>query len=283
MLRIIFLSLFWAVCSTCLIRPWFWKGVKEKDLFNHGNEKIGFSDTWESDVVLEIFFFVVTFLLGILIYGLAGCRQDIYGSLPLIALCFLFQIFWKNQGRARYIFIASVIVISILLWLQDGIVGEGNSAFAVSINKVETVPISASTSEQKSFISADDIKALFKVDSAKGPTYNNGKYVFTVEGRDIDRGVVVIDKNNYNNATLLHINYDFYVENIRAKYPTKKLRTLYIAISDDNTPYGVFATANKTWLLGHYVVDGYLLFNLNTGETESFSQEDLPEFVTNND
>ena len=36
MLRIILLSLVWAMCATCLVRPWFWKDVKNKKLFSYG-------------------------------------------------------------------------------------------------------------------------------------------------------------------------------------------------------------------------------------------------------
>ena len=44
MLRVIMLSLVWAICSTCLVRPWFWKGVINKTLVKNNKENMNKED-----------------------------------------------------------------------------------------------------------------------------------------------------------------------------------------------------------------------------------------------
>lgn len=282
MLRIILLSLVWAICATCLVRPWFWKGVKNKYLFNDG-VRIGFSNNWQFCVKMEILCFVVVFICSVINYALAGCRYNLYGCFPLIMLCFLAQCLWDNQGKVRYTIMLTIVAVSAILWIQDGIVGCGIS---VPLNKVSSVPLTTTQTdddtEVKLFISSSEIQSLFKVDSASGPTYNNGKYIFTVSGGDNGKGIVIIDKDNYTEANFLSCSYGLNITDVRSQYPTQKLKELYITISDDNVPYGLFAVADKNWILGTYNVNGYVMLNLITGEVQEFKQEELPKFVTNN-
>lgn len=284
MLRIILLSLVWAICSTCLVRPWFWKGVKNKDLFNYEGKKIGFSnDTWKVDLTLEVIFFVVTFVISILMYALFASRQSLYGSFPMIMTCFLCQCAWSYQGKVRYTIMLTIFAVSAILWIQDGIVG---CHISVPLNKVDSVPLTTTQVDEDTkvelFLSSSEIKSLFKVDSASGPTYNNGKYIFTVSGGDNGKGIVIINKDNYTEANFLSCSYGLNVTDVRSQYHTQKLKELYITISDDNVPYGLFAVADKNWLLGTYKVSGYIMLNLMTGEIQEFTQEELPIFVTNN-
>lgn len=284
MLRIILLSLVWSICSTCLVRPWFWKGVKNKDLFNYHGAKIGFvNDSWKEDLAIEILCFIVVFAVSMLIYAGIGFRQNLYGSFPLIMLCFLLQCLWSYQGKVRYTIMLTIVAISAILWIQDGIVGYDIS---VPLNKVNSVPLTAIQTDEdadvKLFISSSEIQSLFKVNSSSGPTYNNGKYIFTVSGGYNGKGIVVIDKDNYTVANFLSCSYGLNVTDVRSQYPTQKLKKLYITISDDNVPYGLFAVADKNWLLGTYKVNGYIMLNLMTGEIQEFAQEELPIFVTNN-
>lgn len=282
MLRIILLSLVWAVCATCLIRPWFWKGVKNKN-FLTGNVGIGFSNSWEFEVKMEIFFFVAEFLVSILWYAVIGVRQNLYGSFCMIIICVFSQCLWDNQGKVRYTIMLSIIAISAILWIQDGIVGYDIN---VPLNKVNSVPLIATQTDEdtktKLFISSSEIESLFKADSASGPTYNNGKYIYTVNGGDNGKGIVTIDKDNYTEAKFIPCKCELDVNYLRSQYPTQKLKELCITISDDNVPYGLFASAEKTWLLGTYDVKGYVMLNLITGEIQEFKQEELPSFVTNN-
>ena len=154
------------------------------------------------------------------------------------------------------------------------------------INKVRSVPLTTTQKDEetgvKLFVSSSEIKSLFKVDSAGEPTYNNGKYIFTVSGGDNGKGIVIIDKDNCKEANFLSCSYELDITDVRSQYPTKKLKELYITISDDNEPYGLFAVADKSWILGSYKVNGSVMFNLITGETQEFNQEELPEFVLNN-
>ena len=275
MLRIILLSLVWAICATCLVRPWFWKGVKNKYLFNDG-VKIGFDRKWKVDVVIEVVCFVAVFLLSMFLYAVAGVRQNLYGSFLIIMLCFLAQCFWDNQGKIRYTIMLTIVAIRAILWIQDGIVGCGISVPLTTTQVDED-------NEVKLLISASEIKSLFKVDSVSGPTYNNGKYIFTVNGGDNGKGIVIIiEKDNYTEANFLSYSYDFDVTSLRSQYPTSKIKDLYITVSDDNVPYGLFAIAEKSWVLGTYNVKGYVMLNLITGEVQEFKQEELPKFVTNN-
>ena len=285
MLRVILLSLFWAVCSTCLVRPWFWKGVFKKDLYHHDGEKIGFDDDWKFAFFVEIVCFIVVFGVSLLTYLLFGCRQNLWGSFPMIILCLLAQCLWQYQGKGRYIIFLSFAVIFAILWIQDGIVG---SNINVPLNKVESVNLSALSVQEdeedtqvKLFVSADEIASLFKVNSASGPTYNNGKYIFTVSGGDTGDGVVIIDENNYTKADFISCSYKLNVRSIRSKYPTQKLKELYITISDDDVPYGLFVVADKNWFFGTYNFNTYLLIDLTNGEGQELTQEELPSFVTN--
>ena len=177
----------------------------------------------------------------------------------------------------------TVAMISALLWIQDTCVG---NKISIPLNRVASVPLPTSVVEEdkqvKLFVSSSEIKSLFKVDSATGPTYNNGKYIFTVSGGVNGNGIVFIDEDNYSEANFIPCSYELDVKDIRSKYPTQKLKELYIAVSDDNTPYALFAVANKSWVLGTYNVNGYVMLNLITGESQKLTQELLPDFVTKN-
>lgn len=283
MLRIILLSLVWAVCATCLVRPWFWKRIKKKYLFNDDGNPGFYRPKLKQELATEIFCFVVVFALSMLLYAVAGFRQNLYGSFLMIMLCFIAQCLWVNQGKMPYIIMLIIVAVSAVLCIQDVIVGYDIS---VPLNKVGSVPLTTTQTdadtEVKLFISSSEIKSLFKADSASDPTYNNGKYIFTVIGGDNGKGIVIIDKGNYTQANFLSCSYDFDVTNLRFQYPTQKLKKLYITISDSNVPYGLFAVADKNWIFGTYKVNSYIMLNLMTGESQKFMQEELPIFVTNN-
>jgi hypothetical protein len=266
-----------------LVRPWFWKSVKNKYFFND-DVRIGFGKkSWKGELVVEILCFVGVFIFSMCIYAWAGFRQNLYGSFPLIMVCFLLQCLWDNQGKVCDIVMLTIVAVSAIFWIWDGIVGFDIS---VPLNAVDSVPLTATqvdeNTEVKLFVSSSEIQSLFKVDSASGPTYNNGKYIFTVSGGDNGKGLVVIDKDNYTEAKFLSCSYGLKVADVRSQYPIQKLKKLYITISDDNVPYGLFAVADKNWILGSYNVNGYVMLNLITGEAQEFKPEELPKFVTNN-
>ncbi|MBR0428121.1 MAG: hypothetical protein IJK18_08000 [Clostridia bacterium] len=282
MLRIILMSLFWGLCATCLVRPWFWIGVIRRDLYNHGGKKIGFDDDVSHCIFVEIVGFIVAILISILEYS-SGSRYNLWGSFIMIIFCSLWQCWWSYQGKLRYTLFISIAIISAILWIQDYAVG---AAINTSLNKVDSVELVAhdradDNSPVKLFVSANEIANLFKVNSATGPTYSNGKYIFEVSGGDTGDGVVVINKNDYTKAYFIPCSYRFDIAGIRSQFPTAKLKKLFIAVSDDDVPYGVYAISNKTWLLGTYKVDKFALRNLQTGEVTNYYEEPLPEFVKN--
>ena len=284
MLRIFLLSLFWAVCSTCLVRPWFWKGVIKKQLFNDYGARIGFSNkTWKGDIALTILGFAMVFVLSFLLYSI-GNRQSLYGSFAPILVCLFWQSMWSYQGKIRNTIMLTLAAICAVLWIQDGIVGA--NIHVPIIKTVDSVQITTvdleEDSEVKLFVSPSEIETLFRVNNAYGPTYNNGKYIYAVSGGENGTGIVIIDKDNHTKANFISCSYGLKLTDIRSEYPTEKLKELYITVSEDNVPYGLFAIAEKNWFFGSYDVTGYVMLNLITGETEQYTEEQLPAFVTNN-
>lgn len=274
MLRIIILSLFWALCSTCLIRPWFWKRIKNKNLF----DEYGKPSFEENDIKFEIGYAIFVLVMSLVMYMGFSTRTNIYGSYLMIILIFIKHLLYDNQNKKVKVVCGIVILISIGLWIQDGIAG-----YIVSdpLKKIESVPI-ASADENglvKPFFSSEDIKNLFQVETASGPTYNNGRYIFEVSDKS-DDGVVVIDVDEYSVAKYIPCEYEFSLKEIRKYCPTEKIKETYITISDDNIPYGLFSIADKKWT-GGYEIEKYALFNLQTGEIQEYELDELPKFVTN--
>lgn len=289
MLRVIMLSLVWAICSTCLVRPWFWQGVINKTLVrNYEEKRIGFTKSWKSEIAAEIFVFTFLFILSIAMYLGGGKRYTLSDSYIMIIICFLAQCAaWDYQGKVRYCTFLSLAAVFIVLYVQDSI---ATSNIQAPLNKVESIDLTVESTQIqqdertiiKLFVSADEIKNLFHADSVSGPSYNNGKYIFIVSGGSNGYGVVIIDQKDYKKAKFISCPHKFEIASIRPNYPTLKLKEVFVAISDDNVPYGVFAVAEKEWFFGNYNVTQYLLFNLTSGESQIFSPKELPEFVTNN-
>ena len=286
MLRVIMLSLVWAICSTCLVRPWFWKGVRNKTLVKNKEEKrIGFTKNSKFELVAEIAIFTFLFILSMSMYLGISKRYTLSDSYIMIILCFLAQCAWDYQGKVRYCIFLSLAAVFIVLYVQDSI---ATSNIQTPLNKVESIELTAENTQLqdentkiKLFVSADEIKSLFHADSVSGPTYNNGKYIFIVSGGSNGYGVVIIDKKDFKEAKFISCPYKFEIASVRPNYPTLKLKEVLVAVSDENVPYGLFAVAEKEWF-GNYNVTQYLLFNLTSGESQILSQKDLPKFVTNN-
>ena len=93
MLRVILLSLVWAICSTCLVRPWFWKCVINKTLFqkSYDEKRVGFIKNSNFELVMEIFIFTFIFILSIAMYLSLGKRYTLSDSYIMIILCFIAQ------------------------------------------------------------------------------------------------------------------------------------------------------------------------------------------------
>ena len=283
MLRIFLLSLFWGICATCLVRPWFWEGVKNKNLFNDGNT-IGFDKYfWRTNIAVEIAFFLLIFASSFLSYIMLGARQSIYGSFVIIGFCFYAQTVWAHQNKIFNTLMYLFTILCLVLAIQDAYV---SSRFTAPLNRVSSVPLTTtSISEEtntKNFISADELQNLYKASSISGPTYNNNKYIYIANSVDNGYGIILIDRTNPSVATFINCNYKFDILTLREKYPDAMLRKLFIAISNDNVPYGVYAKADKSWLFGSYAITNYILLNLFTGEIMEYAEADLPDFLKNN-
>lgn len=242
MLRIILLSLFWGICGTCLVRPWFWRGLKNKNLFSDDG-KIGFTRLrWKTEVVAEIaLFIIICFISSFLLSGVS-VKQNICIYFILISICCIFQMISYSEGMEKKFVVMTIGSIYMLFLIQD----------------------------------------IYAVINIQIQTYSDDRYMYEISIENNEDGIIIINKNNYNEAYFIVTEYEFELNEIMNLYPTDKLIELQIAVSDDDTPYGVFVKANKTWLLGKYDVDSYILFNLITGETEEYLEGNLPEFVTNN-
>ena len=205
MLRVILLSLIWAICSTCLVRPWFWKGVRNKTLVKNKEEKrIGFIKNSKFELVAEIAIFTFLFILSMSMYLGDSKRYTLSDSYIMIILCFLAQCAWDYQGKVRYSMFLSLAAVFIVLYVQDSI---ATSNIQTPLNKVESIELTAENTQLQDentkislFVSADEIKSLFHADSVSGPTYNNGKYIFIVSGGSNGYGVVIIDKKDCKKA-----------------------------------------------------------------------------------
>lgn len=66
---------------------------------------------------------------------------------------------------------------------------------------------------------------------------------------------------------------------LRSIYPTEKIKALWIAKTAEGRLYGVFAIADKTWFMGTYETDRYLLVDLVTNDMKEYTYEELPDFV----
>ena len=283
MIRPIILSFVLAICSTCLIRPWFWKGIRENDILCDDERlKIGFSELhFKRDVCVQIAFFIIFLFASLFAFFFLGARQNIYGISWIIACCLLCQNVWEYEGKAFRIVTLVLAAMFLFLNIQDEV------AFAktkIPISEMYELPIASISTDEpytvKAFVTKEDIINLYnKIKKVNSPTYNNGKYIYEVEG-SIGKGIVIIDSRNHSVAQFIPYEYDIDIEKLRKYYPFDNITKLYIAVSDENIPYKVFALSNKTWLLGHYEVSSYILANCVTGEIISYSENELPDFVT---
>lgn len=66
---------------------------------------------------------------------------------------------------------------------------------------------------------------------------------------------------------------------LRETYPTEKLKEICIASANGGREYGVFAIADKTWLMGTYETNKYILVDLSTNDMAEYTYEELPSFV----
>lgn len=291
MLLPILLSLFWAVCSTILIQPWFWKGIiKRKTLIGDENNR-GFSNNEKHDyrdsILLQVFFFIVTFGMSLLMYLGAYTRYNLYGSIIPILLVLSFQcitimIGYNSLIKIKSCIIGVIAVIYLFFSFVDYYTTEEFDVVGMKKSEVE-VPIVFSTPKQEEnskILSGSIVANLFGGKNASGPVYSNGKFVYTLTDSSNGYGIVVIDE--YKGETAKFIACDFKFEmslKLRQKYPFSRIKDLNVVISDDSVPFGKYAILSKPSMFGAPVLEKYVLQNMLSGEFIEYTAETLPKFA----
>lgn len=293
MLVPILLSLLWAVCSTVLIQPWFWKGlIKRKTLVGDENNR-GWSNGEKNDfrnsILFQIFWGCVTLLVSLAFYLLINVRYNFYGSIIPILLVLIFQIIsifdgWNSNRGLKSLILVAIAVICLFFSITDAITS--NFEIVGLSKSQEEVPISISIVEQEEqdkqqkVVSSSVIESLFKADSSSGPVYSNGKFVYTISNSPNGDGVVIINENGGETANFVACKFNFGMSlNLRQKYPYSRIESLNVVVSDDNVPFGKYALLSKPNMFGAPVLDKYILQNMLTGDVTEYTVETLPKFA----
>ena len=128
MLVPILLSLFWALCSTHLIQPWFWRNIFiRKDIWGN-EENIGYIQANIGSNLLDIIFkqvwlFCFVFSMSLIAYLKLGFSWG-YGScvplvLTLVANIILLKNIWTAFRKIKYCVLSIVCVLLIILTIID--------------------------------------------------------------------------------------------------------------------------------------------------------------------
>ena len=272
MLVSILLSVFWALCSTVLVLPWFWMSlVKRKTIV--GNEKYRGINSGKKEKMNFIFsqmaFFVVTFIVSFEAYKEACVTRTVFGAIfpILIVICFqmiTIGIGWNENRRVKYMTLCIIAGLLIIITSINTYTGycldiEGNEA---ENTKVEELPLTVTVDNIEQLVpSNDSIKYLFDVTSAEGPLYMGDKYVYITSSPD---GIVIVDKANGKVANFFKTDYDFL--QVRSEYPFNIIRKAGIIVTDDNIPYKRYAVVAKKAIIAKPVLEKYVYQNMLTGE-----------------
>ncbi len=289
MLVSIVLSLLWAVCSTVLIQPWFWKGLIKRKTLIGDNQNRGWIDTkqqFRGSIIMQIVFGCFTLIVSLLCYLLLDFTCNFQLSVLPIICVLVFQAIsiwdgWNNKQGKKTLVIAAIAVIFLFFAITDAV----TSDFEVEgLSEPQEIPISISIAEdegkEQKVLSSSIIESLFKAESSSGPLYSNGKFVYTVTKTPNGDGIVVVDENDGKIANFIACEFDFEVSfSLRQKYPYTRIKEMNIVISDDNVPFGKFAVLNKTKLFSAPVLDKYILQNMITGDIIEYTPQTLPQFA----
>lgn len=294
MLVPICLSLFWAICSTVLIQPWFWKGVVKRKTLVGDKKYRGFSNSEKNELrnsmILQIVFACVTFFISLMIYLGLYTRYNFYGSIVSILLVLLFQwitlnLGWNSNTKIKSFIILIIAVICLFFSVTELITSHFKAIDFM--NFTDEVPIIVSTVEQNEtqkqiILPNSQIASLFNATNVYGPVYSNGKFVYTVSDSPHGYGVVIVEQNSGETAKFVACNFKFETSlKLRQKYPFSQIREIDKVVSNDNTPFGMYAILNKPNIFGAPVVEKYVLQNMLTGEFLEYTPDELPEFARN--
>ena len=272
MLVSILLSIFWALCSTVLVLPWFWKSLINRKTIV-GNEKYRGINSGKNALVgfiaFQICFFVATFLISFLVYKEAGVTRTLIGAVvPIIAVIFFQMITmgmgWNENLKIKYLILCVIAGLFIIIASINTYTGYCLDIKGVEPEniEVEELPLTVTIGNTEQIIpDSTSIAYLFDVETAKGPMYANNKYVYVTTKPD---GVVIVDENNAKMAKFFKTNYAFL--DMRSKYPFSIIRNLGIIVTDDNVPYKKYAIVTKKTVVARPMLDEYVYQNMLTGE-----------------
>ena len=132
----------------------------------------------------------------------------------------------------------------------------------------------------RTILSSSVVRNLFKATWVSAPVYSNGKFVYTITDSPNGDGVVIIDENDGKTAEFILCNYPLEIESVfPQKYPSDKIKSLNIVVSDDNIPFGKYAFFSETTTLFGEPILKYALQNMINGEITEYTDENLPEFA----
>ena len=270
MLVSILLSIFWALCSTVLVLPWFWKSLIRRKTIVGNKEYRGIDEGKKNlrDFILyQIFAFGVTFFSSWTLYKDAGVTRTLIGAVVPFCLVCVFQVItmsigWNNNVELKSRIIGVAAVLLIIVSAINSYTGYCLDVEGVEEESAEELPLTVTVDNIEQLVpSNDSIKYLFDVASAEGPLYMGDKYVYITSSPD---GIVILDKANGKVANFFKTDYDFL--QLRNEYPFNIIRKAGIVVTDDNIPYKRYAVVAKKSIIAKPVLDKYVYQNMLTGE-----------------
>ena len=300
MLIPIFLSLFWGICSTILIQPWFWKNIKRKGFklksLIGDVEQRGFSeksDELKYSIILQVIYFCLTFVISLLIYLPLSTRYNFYGAIAQILFILLFQGLtildgWNNNKELKVAFLICIAIICIGISITDAVMSSGNIIGIKKDDQKTEIVISTKTGDKinletgQPIIPSSTIEELFEAYYVSEPISSNGKYLYTINSTSNGKGVVIVDKTNSETAKFIKCNFKCDMSlKLRNKYPFSRIKILNVVISDDEVPFGKYAILKNKNFWEIPVLDKYVLQNMLTGEFTEYPKDELPKFADN--
>lgn len=291
MLVPILLSLLWAICSTVLVLPWFWKGIIKRKTIIGNEEYRGFSDSegkLRVSIFSQIVFACISFSISLILYLEANVRYNFYGAIGPILLVLVFQLItvwdgWNEKRKLKSLIILAIGIVCLFFSFTDTITSDFD---VIGLTKdKEEIPIVVSTierekKEEKTVFPSSTVAGLFKTTSVSEPVYSNGNFVYIITESPNGYGIVIIDEKAGETAKFIACNFKFQMSlNLRERYPFARVKELNVVISDDNVPFGKYAILSKPNLFGTPVLEKYVLQNMLTGDFTEYTAEELPKFA----
>lgn len=288
MLVPILLSLFWAVCSTALVLPWFWIGLIKRKTIIGDKENNGFIGDEKNEprnyIILQCLFALAIFIVSMVLYLEENVRYNFYGAIIpiiLVILCQMCTLFnsWNDKRILKSFIMLAIASVCIFFSIIDYVTSDYEIIGLAKEN--EEIPIEVYIEEKKEeepIISSSTVASLFKA-KVTGPVYTNGKFVYEASESPNGYGIIVINEKDAKTAKFIACNYKFEMSRkIREKYPFDRITKLNIVINND-VPFGKYAILSKPSLFGAPVLKKYVLQNMKTGDLDEYTVEKLPKFA----